>query len=309
MRTRPVCEYLKPGNSKPCRFYIKTGLCNRAGMFRCTEYISRFEPTLSYSGVNHFLRCPRQYYLSNIKGLQLDEKYQSYALKIGKHVDGALTVSPEIEIAEKYRNELWATKAQAILAAFNNLFHELLVGYTGQKEFFYQKEGHLQVHGFIDLEATDHFVELKCTSRPEFYTNPYWIHDQMGTYFLSNLNYQYGIVWAVRVPQLKQSGNFRDESLDDYKDRCVRDMLKRPAYYFSGYNKDKKSFGVKFYRSEFDMDAIKKRYKWIAGQIRKCVQADYWYQNRTQCLHPFKCDYLNICETGGISEDLYTYRY
>jgi hypothetical protein len=304
-----VCKYKKRENSKPCSHYIKPALCSRPNLFRCIEYIARFEPTLSYSGVNHFLRCPRQYYLSNIKGLQLQEQYQSYALKIGKYVDAVLTVSPIIEIPEVYKNELWVAKAQAMLAAFNNLFPELLTGYTGQKEFYWQEYDYPHVNGFIDLEATEHFVELKCTSRPEFYTNPFWIHDQIGTYFLSNPNYDYGVVWAIRVPQLKQSGNFRDESLGDYKDRCVSDMLRRPAHYFPGYNKDSKLFGVKFYRSEFDLNALRKRYKWIARQIRECAQSDYWYQNRTQCLYPFKCDYLNICETGGISEDIYRYRH
>jgi len=308
MRTKSVCKYLKPGNSKPCRFYIKTGSCNRNDIFRCIEYISRFQPTLSFTGVNHFLRCPRQYYLSNIKGLQLDEEYQSDALKIGKNVDTALTANPDIEIPEKDKNKLWVAKVQAVLDAFNNLFPEVLTGYTGQKEFYWQDDGYPQVRGFVDLAVHNHFIELKCASRPEYYTNPYWIHDQMGTYFLSNPNYGYGVVWAIRVPQLKQSGNFRDEPLEDYKNRCVRDMLKRPTYYFSGYDKVAKAFGVKFYRSEFDLGAIKARYKWLAKHIKECVQADYWYQNKTQCLYPFKCDYLNICETGGISEDLYTYR-
>jgi hypothetical protein len=306
--TSNVCEHIESENKKPCKYYIKTGLCSMPDLFRCIEYIVRFEPILSHSGVNHFLRCPRQYYLSNIKGLQLIEQNHSDALKIGRYVDAALTVEPDIAIQEKYKNELWVVKAQAILTVFNNLFPVVLSGYTGQREFYWQEDGYPQVHGFVDLTTRNHFIELKCASRPEYYTNPYWVHDQMGTYFLSNPNYGYGVVWAIRVPQLKQSGNFRDESLEDYKDRCVRDMLKRPAYYFPGYSKETKSFGVMFYRSEFDMDAIKKRYKWIAGQIRKCVQADYWYQNRTQCLYPFKCDYLNICETGGISEDLYTYR-
>ena len=303
-----VCEHIESEANKPCKYYIKTGFCSRDDMFRCPEYISRFEPTLSYSGVNNFLRCPRQYYHSNIKGLQLGEQHHSDALKMGKHVDTALTVDPEFEVPVKDKSELWVAKVQAILVAFYNIFPEVLTGYTGQKEFYWQEDGHPQVHGFIDLAKADHFVELKCTSRPDFYTNPYWIHDQMGTYFLSNPNYQYGIVWVIRGPQLKQSGNFRDETLEDYKDRCIRDMLKRPAYYFSGYSKSSKSFGVKFYRSEFDLDALRKRYKWVATQIRKCVQSDYWYQNRTQCLYPFKCDYLNICETGGISEDIYRYR-
>ncbi len=86
-----TCEYMKSENHKPCRYYIKTGLCSRADMFRCIEYIARFEPVLSYSGVNHFMKCPRLYYLADIKGIQLKEQYQSDALKIGKYVDNAIT--------------------------------------------------------------------------------------------------------------------------------------------------------------------------------------------------------------------------
>ncbi len=86
-----ICKHLKPESNKPCKYYIKTGLCSRPDMFHCTEYIARFEPVLSYSGVNHFIRCPRLYYLSDIKGVQLKEQYQSDALRIGKYVDNAIT--------------------------------------------------------------------------------------------------------------------------------------------------------------------------------------------------------------------------
>ena len=282
-------------------------------MFRCIEYISRFEPTLSYSGENAFKRCPRLYYLAYIVSLQTRWPFLSDALKIGKIVDEALTQGSSITTShndtDTNTNSIWYTKVQAILTAFHQLFPDVLDGYEGQKEWWWQDDGFPQVHGFIDLSASDHFVELKCTSRPEYYSNPYSIHDQVGTYFLSNSNYEYGIIWAIRTPALRQTGNFKDECFEDYKDRCIRDILKRPAYYFSGYNKETNSFGVKFYRSEFDLDALRDRYKWIVKLIKECAKANYWYQNRTQCLYPFKCDYLNICETGGISEDIYTFRH
>ncbi len=86
-----VCKYIERGKGKPCKHYIKTGLCNRTDMFRCIEYIARFEPVLSYSGVNHFMRCPTLYYLADIKGVQLKEHFQPDALKIGKYVDNAIT--------------------------------------------------------------------------------------------------------------------------------------------------------------------------------------------------------------------------
>ncbi len=303
-----TCKFIKPTSTKPCSHYIKTGSCSRPDYFRCVEYISKFEPILSYSGVNNFIKCPRLYYLAQIKGIQLKEQYQSDALKIGKMVDEWITTKDHDNDPDS--ESLFLMKSQAMFETFSKVIKINIDDYIGQQEFIYQEDGRPQARGFIDLSAKDisHFIELKCTTKPDYYTNPYWIHDQLGTYFLSNPNYQYGIIWAIRTPGLKQTGNFKDESLEDYKDRCIRDMLKRPTYYFTGYKKDTQTFGVKFYRSEFDLEGLKARYKWIGHQIQDCVEEDYWYQNRTQCINPWQCDMLNICNSGGISEDVYERR-
>lgn len=300
-----VCKYMEKGNNKPCTYYLRPGMCMKDTMFRCIEYIKRFEPTMSYSSVNHFMRCPRLYYLADIKGVQLGEQFQSDALQIGKWVDRYITQDTNQHELEP---SLWYMKALAIRDAFNKIIKLDRNKFKEQNEFHWQEDGCPQVHGFIDLSAQNHFIELKCTSKPAYYINPYWIYDQLGTYFLSNPNFEFGIMWVIRVPQLKQIGNFRDESLEDYRDRCIRDMIKRPSYYFTGYDKDKKSFGFKFYRSEFDLNALRDRYKWLAKQIRECVQTDYFYQNKTQCLFPFQCDMFRICEIGGINDDIYNFR-
>ncbi len=86
-----ICKDIIPEQNSPCRHYIKPGLCAKNDMFRCVEFIARFEPRLSYSGVNNFMKCPRQYYLSNIKGIQMKEENQIDALKIGKFVDQEIT--------------------------------------------------------------------------------------------------------------------------------------------------------------------------------------------------------------------------
>ncbi len=137
-------------------------------------------------------------------------------------------------------------KSEAIVQVFNDNIVWEREKYKGQHEFYWQEDGYPQVHGFIDLSAQDHFVELKCTSKPDYYTNPYWIHDQLGTYFLSNPNYEYCTIWAIRTPALKQTGNFKDEGLEDYKDRCIRDMIKRPSYYFTGYNRTPRHLELSF---------------------------------------------------------------
>jgi hypothetical protein len=247
--------------------------------------------------------------LAQIKGIQLKEQYKSDALKIGTYVDNIITSQP-LHVNEGDSNSLWYQKATAMVKSFKQLFGLEFRDYEGQHPFLWQDDGYPKIKGFIDLLAQDnsHFIDIKCTTKPEYYTNPYWIHDQLGTYLLSNPKYGYGIIWAIRTPALKQTGNFKDESLEDYKDRCVRDMVKRASFYFTGYKKETQSFGVKFYRSEFDLGGLKTRYKWVGQQIQDCVEEDYWYQNRTQCINPWQCDMLNICNSGGISDDIYEKR-
>lgn len=291
--------------TSPCFHYIKPGLCSKSTIFRCEEYIKHNEPTLSYSGVNSFMLCPRKYYLGYIKGIRVKEKFKSDASKISSYVDRVLTQGV---ISGEEEGEIWFAKAQAIINAYGQIIKSFPGNIQGQKEFRWQEDGCPQIHGFIDFDGPVFFLELKCTTRPDYYTNEYWIHDQLGTYFLSNPKYEYGIVLAIRVPKLERKGEYKDESIGDYKDRCFRVMCNTPVHYFKGYNKKKGIFGVKFHRSEFDLDGLRDRYKWISKQIQDCAKNDYWYQNRVSCMSPFKCDFLDVCNSGGISEDIYEYR-
>ena len=304
-----ICEFLKTDIRKPCDHYLKGGMCSRPKLFRCVEFVARFVPRLSHSAIQKFMRCPLMYYYSNIIGLQVRSELHSDALRIGKRADELITgndSSPECN-----PDSLWFVKSEAIFNAFIKLMTGFNVdNYTGQYEFLWQEDKHPSIKGFIDLHANDntHFIELKVGKNPNYYTNLFWQRSQLGTYFLSNPSYQYGIMWAIRVPDLKSTGQYKGESLTQYKDRCVADMLKRPTWYFPGYNKDTNTFGIKFYRTEINLDAIKKRFQMIAWQIQKCAKEGFWYANETQCLFPFECDYKRVCETGVISESIYEYR-
>ncbi len=302
-----TCEFLTTKTQQPCDSYIKPGMCSREDMFRCPEYISKFEPTLSYSGCNSFMRCPLRYYYSAIKGLQVKEAFQSDPLKIGSMVDEWITGKDGNN--DPALDELWFMKSQAIFDSYLKLVKVNIDNYQGQHKFLIQEDGQPSIQGYIDLHAPDHFIELKCGGNPLYYINKFWIRSQMGTYFLSNPDYQYGIVWAIKVPGLKRTGQYKDESLEDYRDRCVRVMVANPKEYFPGYNKDDGTFGVKFYRHEFDLEGLKKRYRMIAWQIQKCIDEGYWYPNETGCMYPFECDYKRVCENDGvISESIYEYR-
>ncbi len=324
MTKEMTCKFLTINKKKPCDYYLKTGLCEKPDMFRCVEYIEKFEPILSNSGIKSFIECPRKYYLGSIKGIKVKEELKSDAVKIGSMVDSWVTQPGALAnkfICPSDVINLAYEKATAICKAFDKMIKPLPASIQGQKEFAIKQDGHPTITGKIDLAGSNFFMELKCTTRPEFYINKYWIHDQMGTYFLANSKYEYGILLCIVVPKLKQTGSFKDETLEEYRDRCYRDMCNRPVEYFKGYKKEKRTFGVKFYRTEFDLDALQVRYKvigkqvqeslkakWVGDKINDCICEGYWYQNRSNCISPFVCDYLQVCDTGGVSKDIYEYR-
>lgn len=306
------CEYLNPVEGKPCSSYLGSGMCARSNMFRCPEYIKHKEPRVSHSAIENFMRCHLRYYYSNIQGVQVKPMFQSDALKIGSQVDDYITQNKNPDGMEKL-SSMREAKIHAICQAFDRLVGRELVDYAyqGQKVFLTQEDGIPQTKGYIDLEANDvsHFIEIKTSEKPERYTNLFWMRSQMGTYFLSNPNYKYGIIWPIRVPTLKRTGQYKEETLEEYRNRCIRDMVARAKWYFPGYNPDEKTFGIKIYRSEIDLDVVRKRYQMIGWQIQKCAEEGFWYPEETQCLSPFECDFKRICENHGcISEDVYCYR-
>lgn len=317
-----TCELLTTINKKPCDSYIGEGFCSIPTYFRCSEYLKHKEPTLSFSAVNTFMRCPKMYYFSNILGLQVKSEFCSDPIKIGNAIDGYITKGIVPNNGSTEFEYLWEARAFAIYEAFNQLgLDHLRPNYYGQTEFHYQEDGYPRIHGFIDLEAVDksHFIELKVGKNPKFYTNPFFMRSQLGTYFLSNSKYKKGIVWAIKVPQLMRARQYRDESLSDHKDRCVRVMLSHPGDYFPGYDADTNTFGVAFYRTAYDikedvnqyemsLDGLKNRYRMISWQIQKCAKEEYWYPNGSACLHPFECNYKRVCETGKIGMEIYEYR-
>jgi len=268
----------------------------------------------------NFIRCPRLFYYNNIQGIQLKESEYSDPLRIGIAVDTYITqflLTGEItENALPLNSEIeypWQAKAIAIMTAFTALVNvkKLNSLYSGQLKFQIQNDGFPQIRGFIDLysKSGTNFIELKTGKSPEYYTNLFYIKYKLATYFMSSHKYKSGTVWAIRVPQLKRTGKFKNEDLPSYSKRCYRDMIARAPYYFPGYNSKTKNFGVKFGRAEIDIDEMWKNFRFIADAIKICIKNDIWMQNGGGCLYPFECDYLQICKNNGVvSEDVYTFR-
>lgn len=301
-----ACEKLTTTNKQPCDSYIEGGFCTKPDQFRCVEYIKYNEPELRQTTMTMFSKCPKLYYWYEIEGLEIIEK--SYPILIGSYVD-KMFAEQEVEITEKDKAELWLVKARAIVevAGRLNIIPTTVQGYIPQHKFNIRKDGFPHISGTLDFIHSDgtFFCELKTTSMPDNYLNKFFIEEQIGTYFFCNDNLQYCRMLVIRVPELEYDE--KKETIDGYYARCVGDIIRRPAWYFQGYYNKDNTWGVNFYRQEMNLESLIAKYRWIAQDIQRCAQANYWMQRRTECFNPTQCSYYKACEIG-ISDDRYKKR-
>lgn len=93
---------------------------------------------------------------------------------------------------------------------------------------------------------------------------------------------------VIRNPGLK----FRkQDTREDYIERIVEDIAKRPEHYYQRFEILITPSSVQDFQSEthhkmieFDM--------WLKGQLPT-------YKNQTACVAPYQCEFLNLCGSGG----------
>jgi hypothetical protein len=166
--------------------------------------------------------------------------------------------------------------------------------------------GDTRITGFVDRSYHDHIVEIKLSSRPDFYQQRENLAYQLGTYFLGNDAWGHADVQIARVPQLRTGkGKFSDESPDQYEDRIYSDILSRPSHYFLSWDRKTRTYGVRFYRSEFDLDQVFQTYVHVLHEIKNMCQRDAWYPNNLACHVPAPCVYLPIRRSGIVSDEIF----
>ena len=165
----------------------------------------------------------------------------------------------------------------------------------------------LQVTGFYDRKYPTYFCEDKLSSRPENYLDIFQIQSQNGTYFLADPNLEYCIMEVVQFPQLRESKKKETTPEEMYK-RVFDDVLSRPSKYFIGWNKETRRYGKKYYRNEFNLEMVRKRYEQIAVDMMSARWTGNFYPDWKRCSNKFPgipCEMKAICQTGCISETMY----
>lgn len=300
----------------PCVHLIKgddRDFCKRSSQFLCLDTLDNKIPVMSHSSRMSWTRCRYKYYLSNIMGIKSRDHMKGAPLKIGTVIDRFCEYRYQLKpFKEEFKrlthdmnmSDVEIAKCYAIIKASHDLEAQLETGGKPQYEVRYETET-CKVKGFIDCKFNDHADEIKTSTRPDFYRQPFNLKSQLSTYFLGNESIKYFSVKIIRVPTLRY--NQDKESIDDYQDRLYSSIISRPSYYFIGWKKLARTWGIKFHRSEYDMDDIRDDYEKVSRDIVQAAKDDSFYQS-FNCYCPGECEYLPICKTGGVSEEIYEYR-
>ena len=107
----------------------------------------------------------------------------------------------------------------------------------------------------------------------------------------------------------------KGETAEAMYDRIYSEILSRPSKYFitsdKVFSRERKRYGVKMYRNEFNLDAIADRYKQVVIELLSARWSNNFYRNFKSCnniLPGISCDMINICKTNAVSETMYQIR-
>jgi hypothetical protein len=179
----------------------------------------------------------------------------------------------------------------------------------GCQHKIYTPIGTTNILGYVDRAYDNHIIETKFSARPDFYQQKENVAYQLGTYFIANEAWEYATVEITRVPDLRTGkGKFSDESPEQFEERIYSDIVSRPAHYFPGWDRKTRTFGVKFWRTEFDLEEIFRTYVHVLREIQEAAKTGAWWRNNLACHVPTPCPFLPIKRTGVVSEEIYERR-
>lgn len=310
------CSMMVPGKDTPCLHYIPleegvAGLCDCSDKFVCDEALKSKLPKLSHSAVNVWMRCKMEYYYSQILGISAKENALPIPMKMGKVWDKFMENDPNTDYTSMCErlglDDRDKAKLSALMAAFEDIGIERVKGIP-QLQVKSIISNHTVI-GYIDNGLTDGFEEFKLSTNPKYYQIMGKIYHQCGTYFMADPSFEYVDMKITQVPLLRTgSGQYAEETPEQFRDRIYYDILSRPAYYFIGYDLNTKKWGKRFYRNEFPLEYLEKQYRWVFQEIRDTIDRGSWYRNDHSCEDPYLCMYSDICKTGVMSNVIYEYR-
>jgi hypothetical protein len=165
---------------------------------------------------------------------------------------------------------------------------------------FHVDHGKFSFHGVLDVLYQDHIVENKLSGSPRRFENIFNFHDQAAIYLLAHPDHNTFIVRAVQTPMQRPK---KLEASTEFRDRIYREIMAAPSKYWIGYDRKASTFGIKYWRSEFSMDALVEDFEHVHADMERCrADKSLCYQDKLSCYVPAQCMYLDVCKSGGVSD-------
>jgi hypothetical protein len=265
-------------------------------------------PSISYSGLTDFIHCKLRYKHRVVDGLQVRHQYLPEPLKLGRAWDAIIQYLHNGTDHQSLITSLQLTEGQqAKINALTRAYQDLKIpinkdGLLGCQYQIHVAAGQEQIVGYADRAYNDHIIESKLSGRPDYYKQRENLTYQLGTYFMGNEAWQYVDVEITRVPYLKLKSN---ESPATYEERVYGDILSRPGHYFIGWDRKTRTYGVRFWRSEFNLDEIFSTYVYVLQELKDTLKRESWYPNYLACHVPTPCQYLSIKRSGVVSDEIF----
>jgi hypothetical protein len=295
-----------------------------------TEFICDDVPRLSHSTLQNVMRCYKLAYYAHVEGWRVREHMKSNPLKLGTLWDAVQDKHYGADVDIKaIREQIQLDEFNlARIRALNRAYIDLGLAAHLDKNCLVQEKKlvTLEEPGFKPLEISmvydrlyeNYFVDSKLTSNQRYYNNRWDIQSQMGTYFLTDESLEYCIIEIVQYPDrkpYKESKSRPDgEALAEFEERFYLTIMGAPGKVFIGLNRDRTAFGLKFFRGDFDLGAIKLRYFHYHERFRQNIQRtssiDNWHDINDQAcfMYGSDCDFLPACKTGGMSQQRFEKR-
>lgn len=316
------CQMHTPADGLPCKHYIRPlvkgepGFCSQPTRFRCEEAMKVRLPAISYSGASAFIACRRRWYHQQVEGLEVRPEHLPEPIKLGRAWDAYqhYLYDPSFDhlaaIQSLHLSPEQAAKLHALMRAHRDLeVHINKDTLLGCQYKIYTPVGTTNIVGYVDRAYDAYIVETKCSARPEFYAQKENVTFQLGTYFMANEAWESATVEIVRVPALQTGkGRYSEESPEQFEGRIYSDIIGRPAHYFIGWDRKTRTFGVKYWRTEFDLDEIFATFVQVLEEIKRAAHSGAYYRNHLACHVPAPCPYLPIKRTGVVSPEIFVKR-
>lgn len=321
--TVTACNRILPTESSPCKYYIKgvahgeAGFCKLKDRYRCIEAMKHYSPSFSVSAMNTYLQCPYKYYLQYIEGVKIKEEAKPLPMKLGTIWDeyvGMKSAQTPIDMEKIF--DMFDTlqvypsdraRVMALIKASEDLEINFPSGNPQEKIEFHV--GETVIRGFVDIAEFDHIFEVKLSKSPDFLWQLHNIHFQVGTYLYSNEAWKHCDMLIARLPQARTGkGQYSDETDVDFAERMYADIVKRPSYYFIGWNNKSRRYGKRFHRGEFNFGEILETYRNEIATLRYRIDHNLWSKNTFSCNVPTECIFMPVRKTGLVSEAIYERR-